>query len=419
MHSGVFHIPCRRTEPEVANSTMSFPRDTLPRNPLPQSGGQQDCAGKPAPVRTTAWADFADPVQQSRWDALAARAAEPNPFYESWYLLPSLRALDPQRRVQLLVMEEGGELIGLLPVRRENRYYGHPLPHWRGWVHDNCFLGTPLVAAGYERQFWRAVLHWCDRHAGAALFLHLVQMPATGPVHDALSDVLSDVLNDVLNARPAATVMQEDRALLAGADNPQTYLDASLSAKKRKELRRQHRRLAETGELKIRRQRNPANVPAWTQQFLELERGGWKGQSGSALACQPETANLFREALAGAARAGRLDLLDLTLDGKPIAMLASFVCPPGAFSYKTAFDESFARFSPGVLLQLENIALLSAENLLWADSCAAQDHPMIDHIWRQRRTIQRHSIALGSPLRRAIFRAIIRLETGRRAKGIS
>ena len=32
--------------------------------------------------------------------------------------------------------------------------------------------------------------------------------------------------------------------------------------------------------------------------------------------------------------------------------------PPGAFSYKTAFDERYARFSPGVLLQRENLAML-------------------------------------------------------------
>ena len=35
------------------------------------------------------------PSIASRWDLLARQAAEPNPFLESWYLLPALRALDP------------------------------------------------------------------------------------------------------------------------------------------------------------------------------------------------------------------------------------------------------------------------------------------------------------------------------------
>src|SRR5690242_14106964 len=109
----------------------------------------------------------------ARWDALARAAAEPNPFYESWHLLPSLRLFDPDGEVELLSLEAQGQLIGLLPLRRERRYYGHPLPHWRNWLHANMFLGSPLVAHGFEDLFWREVLDWCDRNTGAALFLHL------------------------------------------------------------------------------------------------------------------------------------------------------------------------------------------------------------------------------------------------------
>ena len=79
-------------------------------------------------------------------------------------------------------------------------------------------------------------------------------------------------------------------------------------------------------------------------------------------------------------------------------MLANFLTAPGAFSYKTAFDEDYARFSPGVLLQRENLALLERDGIDWVDSCAAQDHPMIDHFWRERRVIQRRSIGIAGGL---------------------
>src|SRR6478736_9980453 len=100
------------------------------------------------------------------WDALAAIACEPNPFFESWHLLPSLGVFDPDGQVELLWFEAQGELVGVLPLRRERRYYGHPLPHWRNWLHSNMFLGSPLVAQGFEDTFWREVLAWCDRHTG-------------------------------------------------------------------------------------------------------------------------------------------------------------------------------------------------------------------------------------------------------------
>jgi hypothetical protein len=98
-------------------------------------------------------------------------------------------------------------------------------------------------------------------------------------------------------------------------------------------------------------------------------------------------------------------------------MLASFLTPPGAFSFKTAFDERFARFSPGVLLQRENLAVLDRADVLWSDSCAAADHPMIDHIWRERRSIGRLSIGIGGPARQAVFRRLLRRETRRADAG--
>lgn len=351
------------------------------------------------------WRAFQTPAEIARWDALAQWAAEPNPFLESWYMLPALREFDPDGKVVLLCLEADGLLAGILPIRREARYYGHPLPHWRGWLHPNAFLGTPLVARGFEAWFWREVLAWCDVNAGQALFLHLAQVASDGPLHAALTEVLAE------RRRPSATVMREQRAMLRSELDANGYLDQSLGGKKRKELRRQQRRLAEHGELTRERLTGIDNLIAWGHEFLALEQRGWKGAAGSALACDARNASLFLDALTGAARRGRLERLALRLDGQPLAMLASFVCPPGAFSFKTAFDEDFARFSPGVLLQCENLELLARPQVEWADSCATADHPMIDHIWRERREIVRLSIGIGGALRRGAFKLIAARET--------
>jgi CelD/BcsL family acetyltransferase involved in cellulose biosynthesis len=356
-------------------------------------------------ARALPWRDLATGERLPQWDALASWAAEPNPFFESWALLPALRALDPEGDVELLCVEGDGALVGLLPVRRERSYYGHRLPHLRSWVHANAFVGAPLVATGCETAFWRAVLEWADAHTGGALFLHLAQVPLDGPVHAALVTELKR------QKRHGAVVMREERALLASRNSAADYFEASLSGKKRKELRRQHNRLAEEGTLAFERRRDTDGIDAWIAGFLALEATGWKGAAGSALASDPATAALFAETMAHAARLRRLERLQLTLDGKPIAMLANLYAEPGAFSYKTAFDERYARFSPGVLLQRENLAMLEDRDVRWCDSCAAAGHPMIDHIWRERRAIGRLSIAIGGPLRRLAFDAIAAAET--------
>lgn len=366
-----------------------------------------------AQLQARPWRECQANAIVAQWDILATQAAEPNPFYESWYLLPSLRALDPDNRVELLWLEIDGALAGIMPVRRHLTYYGYPLPHLRNWVHDNCFCGQPLVARGMEAQFWRAVLAWCDKHSGSSLFLHLMQMPASGVLHDALKAVLAG------DRRSAATVMAQERALLATELAPADYFEASLGGKKRKELRRQFRRLAEEGALTVTRSRNAHGIDDWTHAFLQLEASGWKGRAGSSLATDPANAALFRDSLAGAATRGRLERLALLLDGQPIAMLATFLTAPGAFSYKTAFDEAYARFSPGVLLQREALSLVEDPQISWIDSCAAPDHAMIDHIWRERRAIARHSIAIGGPWRRQAFCLLAQRETGRAPEGIA
>lgn len=353
----------------------------------------------------TTWQDMS--VATREWDALAGRASEPNPFLESWYLVPSLRHLARPREVALLRFELNGQLAGLLPVTRRNSYYRWPIPHLSGWLHPNSFCGTPLVARGAEAAFWRAVLEWADRHAGSALFLHLAALPATGPVHAALARVAAE------QRRELAVVHEEERAMLQSGLTPDAYLAASLSGKKRKELRRQSKRLEELGTLTAERQQDAAGLDRWCNEFLALEAGGWKGAAGSALSCAPATARLFRDALAGAARRGKLERRTLRLDGQPLAMLASFVTPPGAFAYKTAFDERFSRFSPGVMLQCHNLEILDHPGVEWCDSCANADHPMIDHIWRERRKVHKVSIAIGGGLRRAVFHRLARAETAR------
>ena len=360
-------------------------------------------------VRALDWPCCEAPSILHAWNALAQCAAEPNPFHESWYLLTALRGLNSGETVQMLLFETADVLAGMIPIAREPRYYGRRLPHLGGWTHPNCFLGVPLVAPGFERAFWRALLGWADRNAGNALFFHITALPLDGPLHAALVDVLAE------QDRLSGLVHREERAMLASDATPEAYFAAALSGKKRKELRRQLARLCELGEVDFARETGAGGLGAWIARFLALEATGWKGKAGSALAQGQATETLFAEALGGAAAQGRLERLSLTLDGRPIAMLANFIAPPGAFSFKTTYDEAYARFSPGVLLQCENLLMLDRADIAWTDSCAAEGHPMIDHIWRERRALGRISIAIGGKLRRAAFARLLRLELGRSA----
>ncbi|WP_299191792.1 GNAT family N-acetyltransferase [uncultured Erythrobacter sp.] len=342
------------------------------------------------------------------WQALAEQASEPNPFFESWFALGSLDHFSEDSAPELFAHYSDGQLIGLLPLARKPRYYGYPVPHIAGWLHSNAFCGSPLAARGFERAFWRSLLAHLDQEAGRALFLHLPQLPADGPLNAALDAVLAE------SGRRAVTVDAGERAMLSPPDDyphAQAYLDAAMSTKKRKELRRQRKRLSELGTLTVERLEGSVGIDTWIAEFLALEAEGWKGEAGSALASAQSTRSFFTATLTSAAQAHKLERLALRLDGKPVAMLANFITMPGVFSFKTTFDEAYSRFSPGLLLQIENLDLVERPGFEWADSCAVEGHTMIERIWREKRRIISRNIAIGGSLRRTAFRALMAYET--------
>ncbi len=337
------------------------------------------------------------------WSDLARQASEPNIFYEQWFLRPALAQFDyhPDLRLFLLWAGEPGRspLLGLLPLGPASRFGRWPVPHVQNWIHPNCFLGTPLVCKGFELIFWEQLLVALDRSDWPG-FLHINGMTIGGPLDQALRAVCGG------QKRRCDLVHSEARALLQSNLGSEAYLQATVRGKKRKELRRQAKRLEELGDVKFGHQTDAADLAQWIEEFLQLERQGWKGFGGSALDSCPQTREFFREALRGAAQAGQLERLDIRLEGTPLVMLVNFHSGHGSFSFKTAFDEAFARFSPGVLLQLENLRLLENPAIAWMDSCAAENHSMIDSLWAGRRHIGRFSIELHGFSRRAVFQGL-------------
>jgi len=196
------------------------------------------------------------------------------------------------------------------------------------------------------------------------------------------------------------------------------YWETQVRAKKRKELRRLQKRLAELGTVESRLLRAGDDLAQWCGEFLALEAAGWKGAQGTALACREQDAAFFRSACAAAFANGLLHFLRMDLDGRAIAMLVNFRAGEGAFSFKIAFDETLGRFSPGVLIEIANLHAVQGDpGIDWMDSCAAADHPMIDSLWAERRTITQYRIALKGAGRGLAFALANGVEAvGRRLK---
>ncbi|MBA3897059.1 MAG: GNAT family N-acetyltransferase [Sphingomonadaceae bacterium] len=341
------------------------------------------------------------------WRELAANAAEPNAFAESWFMRPSIAHLSPSTGARMVAVRHGPELLGMIPLCAARRYGRLPVRHTTNWLHYHAFLGAPLVREGREAEFWQITLEALDTADWATGFLHVNGLVSDGPV-----------LAGLRAARRADIVHRAERAMLASEMSPRAYLEAHVRKKKRKEIGRLRTRLGELGEVACERD---GPIAQWIEDFLALEASGWKGRAGTALTHDAAMRAFFRETIAGAAKAGKLEMLRLTLDGRPIAMLVNFMTAPGSFSFKIAFDEAYARFSPGVLIQIENLRMLDRPGIAWMDSCAVEDHAMINSLWAERREIVRVTVPLKGARRAATFSAARTIEgaaaLGRRIGG--
>jgi CelD/BcsL family acetyltransferase involved in cellulose biosynthesis len=346
----------------------------------------------------------------TEWQSLAARALEPNVFYEPAFALAAAPVFGGGVGAGLVWSRASpSRLLGFFPARIERRRYGIALPVMVGWTHPYGPLGTPLI----DRDAGAAVPSaWLDHLASRPDLPRLLLMPylpVTGPAARAFDAALA--------RRDGSSIMlaRHQRALLAPSGTREKYLDNALGGKKRKELRRQRKRLAEAGALESSVAREPGHVTAALSEFLALEAAGWKGRAGTAARADDRIRVFMENAVTGLARESKAQIDRLYAGAAPIAAIVTLRSASTAWCWKITYDEAFGRFSPGVQLLLEvTQGLLDDRSVACADSCATAGHPMIDHIWRERVGLADRLMRLG-PQRPLAFAAACTLERARRA----
>jgi CelD/BcsL family acetyltransferase involved in cellulose biosynthesis len=310
------------------------------------------------------------------WEDLARAALEPNPFYEHWMLLPALEAFAAGQELRVVLVWDGERLAGLFPFQRLARYKGLPAATLTSWRHPHCLLCTPLVRADCARACIEALLD----HSGASL-LELCYLPAGEPFHRALLEALA------ARGLRAHVGRSHRRGLLRKHR-------ATISGQLRRKAGRSERRLREQGALAHVELAPQDDIARWIADFLALEAGGWKGRGGSAMASSPANQRYFTRIFEAAFRRGRLLACGLDLDGRAIARRASFTAADGAYAFKTAYDERFAQFSPGVMLELDNVRQVDANpRIQWMDSFTGDANLALERMWPDQREM--HTLVAG------------------------
>jgi CelD/BcsL family acetyltransferase involved in cellulose biosynthesis len=328
--------------------------------------------------------------ERDRWWDLFRSSLEPNVFFSPAILESALAHLEPAGE-PCVVLVKGKDRsaplrepawCGFFPMVRFRRWRGIPLNLLAMLGHDYCFLRTPLIRQDAARDVMTLFLNWVRWESGASL-LELADQTGDGLYHANLVEGMHRA-----GLRPTIGHSRV-RSLLCRGESADAYLRESISGGKLKELRRLERRLTEQeGGVSFRALAPHEDAKGAIEEFLAIEKSGWKEREGTAIACRPNDVAFFRQAASEMHREGLLRLHFLAGKNRTIAGKCNFMGGTGSYAFKIGFAEEYAKFSPGVQLEIDNIRRFHQEpDLMWMDSCADPDHPMIDHLWRDRRSI--------------------------------
>lgn len=347
-------------------------------------------------------------------DYLGARSIEPNVFFNPRFLAPAMPRLE-DREVRLAVMRDGDDdssrLRLLVPFSVEKPLLPLGVPMLRAWSSPFGPLGTPLVDRDDPTGVIEDFLTILARpHLRMPRVFVMPEVRLDGPFAAIVR------MHAAAQNLPLVQSNEAERPFLQSNLDGEAYLRQSLRPHHFREFRRLKRRMAEHGAVEYAVARQPDEVRRGLESFLSLEASGWKGRERTAMVVDRFRAAFAREAVDRLSERDMVRIHTLSVGGKLVASLIVFIERGIAYTWKTAYDEAFAAYSPGALLMVEVTRNhLDDPNIEATDSCAVPDHPIMSRIWSERRPVGTLVIGLTPESDRHVRQAASQISMHRQA----
>jgi hypothetical protein len=316
-----------------------------------------------------------NPAIGEQWNELITRASS-NVFMDPAALTA---ASDTKfaKIYMLLAWEEGQtprKLVGVWALQMRKI-----APFWPALLealpYNYAFLSSPVIDPHFIDDVIPAFLAAIRKNPELPNVVNLQSLNAESPAYDAIVKALQ----------------ARDGEQLKLSDNVRPFVTREFGVKRsgstRKKLRQDWNRLSVLGTVDIVNDRTPGGVQEAFEAFLTLEAESWKGTQGTALLCDKHDAAFVRRLIRGLAEQRHASVALLRIDGRPIAAQVLMYCGTTAYTWKTAFNAEYAKYSPGVLL-IDKVTeeLFSTPGIDAIDSCAAEESFMAQ-LWAGRRNM--------------------------------
>src|SRR5260370_17191417 len=272
------------------------------------------------------------------WDDLVRRASS-NVFMNPAALMAACETgfADIQ---MMLAWEKGVEprrLVGVwaLQVRKV-------APFWPSLVEalpsNYAFLSSPVIDPAFVEEVIPAFFAAIEQNPSLPKVLSVKSFDAECPSYPAILKLLAGrgIVPLVLaeHARPFVT----------------REFGIKRSGSTRKKLRQDWNRLTPLGALQVLNAPPPHAAAPPFETFLALEKASWQGAQGTALLSEPADAAFVRNLLQHLAARQNASVALLRVNGEAVAAQVVVYCGAPAYTWETAFDANYAKYSPRTLL---------------------------------------------------------------------
>jgi len=322
-----------------------------------------------------------------RWRALANRADTPNPFFDVDFLNPAAACMPEARGLRLLVGEDRGDLIWLMPLAPSSQLGAVPMvPGLRNCV-PRAYCGQPLVVAGQESAAADFVLRYLSR-SRRSFWLRLQMLDADNQFTRSL----------IAGAGHASVHVEAISRGLAMRRPEPTYVTGNPGAE---QVRRQTRLFEEAYGRPLEVIDCSAD-PQAVEDFLAMEVEGGRGRISGAFAAQPGHGEFLRRMCSRFRDTGRLQLWRVQAGDQTVAMTISLGAGDTLFRYVTAFAPGYPTLPACLQSEVEHFQLFHDDHRFrLLDSCASPGNLPLNALYPDRRSLINLTIGSG-PLGRVV-----------------
>lgn len=309
------------------------------------------------------------------WDDLVRRASS-NVFMNP-VALKAAHDTGFAEIVILLAWEQGAEprkLVGVWGLRL--RKVAPLLPTvLEALPYNYAFLSSPVVDPDFADEVIPAFFAAIENSPKLPNVVSLKSFDAETPSHSSMLNVFS----------------QRGIEPLMLSETTRPFVTREFGVKRsgstRKKLRQDWNRLSSLGTVEVVNDRNAAAVEQSFETFLAMEKASWKGEQGTALLSDSHDAAFVQSLLHNLAARGDASVALLRLDGNAIAAQVLMYCGTTAYTWKTAYNAEFSKYSPGTLL-VDRITeeLLAGPDIQAINSCA-DENSFMGQLWAGRRNM--------------------------------